>query len=90
MTAPSKNTTLITTHQQTDTILLFLYLNSVDNPLFKGYLVFHYRKIQLLQLRMTADKGGSHNKAYARLQTQQDDYLHLLISTDFEPKNNTK
>lgn len=40
--------------------------------------MFHYRKIQLLQLRMTADKGGgSHNKAYARLQTQQDDYLHL-------------
>lgn len=31
--------------------------------------MFHYRKTELLQLRMTADKGGSNNKAYARLQT---------------------
>lgn len=52
--------------------------------------MFHYRKIQLLQLRMTADKGGSHNKAYAHLQTQQIVYLYLKTSADLQLIKNTK
>lgn len=52
--------------------------------------MLHYRKIQLLQASMTADKGGSHNKAYARLQTQQNDYILLNVSTDFKPNMNIK
>lgn len=86
-TAPSRNTTLITTHQPlTSSALLMRLLHR--KLMLRTRNVSHCTKVLLL-LRMTADKGGSHNKAYAPLPTQPNEYTHLLISGDLELRTNT-
>lgn len=61
-------------HHDTSTIMHY-FITSVMPSILNNYhlmnnLCFIVEKFSCLRPRMTADKGGSHNKAYAHLQTQ--------------------
>lgn len=86
-TTPSRNTTL-TTHQPLASISLLLR-RLHRKRMLRTRNVSHCTKILLL-LRMTAVKGGSHNKAYAPLLTRKKDFPPPMISGDLELRTNTK